>query len=87
MAIATCDYCHGPFQAERPNRARFCSNAHRASARRARLEAEASTRDARVRDLIRLHTATLQEGMALLDLEAVRPELDRIADELDALVS
>ena len=75
-----------PFAADRPTRARFCSDAHRAAARRERLDHEATARDARIRILVTLHTATLQEGLALADLDAVRPELDRIADELDALV-
>jgi hypothetical protein len=76
MHSPLCRRCAREFEATRSD-ARYCSPACRGADWRAR--------DARVRDLLMLHAAVVREGMALLSMEAVRPELDRIADELDAL--
>lgn len=79
MALATCDYCLGTFEALRPRRARFCSDAHRAAARRADVAA-------RVRALMLANTRTVIRGMEAGDLESVRPDLVRIASQLEALL-
>lgn len=84
--LASCDYCLETFDAERAS-ARFCSGAHRTAANRRERARARGARDARIRSLVALHSATVREGMTLLDMDAVRPELDRIAGELDALLA
>jgi hypothetical protein len=77
--LETCHRCGTSYEAVRSD-SRWCGNSCRAAARR-------DTVRARVAALLALHSATVREGMARLDMDAVRPELDRIAAELDALVA
>lgn len=78
MPKQVCPRCGTEFVALRSD-ARYCRSACRAAAWRAR--------EGRIRDLMRLHTAVVQEGMALKSMDAVRPELARIGAELDQLLA
>ena len=82
MPFKICPECGASLIGQRADAAVCGPSCRKRAWRRRRAE-----RDARIRDLMRLHSATVREGMALLDLEAVRPELERIGAELDALLS
>ena len=77
--LETCRRCDASYEAVRSD-SRWCGNACRAAAGR-------EDRRARVVTLLARQSATIRDGMARLDMDAVRPELDRIAAELDALVA
>lgn len=80
-----CPECGDLFHSKRGDGV-TCGPRCRQRAKRRR-DAAVATRDARIRDLVRLHTAVMEEGLALLSMDAVNPELDRIADEIDSLLA
>ncbi|MEF3404026.1 hypothetical protein [Agromyces sp. CCNWLW203] len=88
MLHHVCPECGDAFDATRP--AETCSGRCRqrryTRRRHDRLEAETAARRTRAATLLALHSATIREGMALLNMDAVRPELDAIGAELETLV-
>ncbi|MRX42352.1 hypothetical protein [Agromyces kandeliae] len=85
MLAHICPECDGEFFASRAD-AITCGPRCRQRAKRRRDAATLAARDARIRALVALQSATIREGMALLDMDAVRPELERLGAELDALL-
>lgn len=77
--LETCRRCGASYEAVRSD-SQWCGSACRGAARR-------DKQRTRLAELLALHSATVREGMELLDMDAVRPELDRIAMELKALVA
>lgn len=82
MLDFTCSECRRLFHAKRAD-ALTCSPRCRQRAKRRR---DTDAR-ARMATLFALHSATLREGIALKSIDAVRPELERIAAEIDALAT